>query len=200
METGIVGCGECGITIHLTDDIPLYTKPPVLNAIQFDSLIKGLEECGKIAKKYDMAFALHPHLGTGIQSSIEIENIMKNTDPEHVGLIFDTGHIAGAGEDPVKELEKHIKRVRLLHVKDCNSKIVKQMTKEKLSFLQGVRNGLFAVPGDGDLVDWDGIFFVLEKSNYCGWIIVEAEQDPNKKNPLEYTKKARKYIREKTGI
>ena len=36
--------------------------------------------------------------------------------------------------------------------------------------------------------------------NYQGWFVVEAEQDPDKANPLEYAKKARTFIREHTGI
>ena len=31
-------------------------------------------------------------------------------------------------------------------------------------------------------------------------MVVEAEQDPAKANPLEYAIKARKYIRENTGL
>ena len=41
---------------------------------------------------------------------------------------------------------------------------------------------------------------IIEESGYEGWVLVEAEQDPAKANPLEYAIKARKYIREKTGL
>ncbi len=54
---------------------------------------------------------------------------------------------------------------------------------ENMSFLDGVRAGMFTVPGDGD-IDFG----------------VEAEQDPAKANPFEYAKKARAYIREKAHI
>ena len=40
-----------------------------------------------------------------------------------------------------------------------------------------MRNGVFTVPGDGD-VDFAPIFQVLEESGYEGWVVVEAEQDP----------------------
>ena len=32
------------------------------------------------------------------------------------------------------------------------------------------------------------------ENNYKGWIVVEAEQDPEKANPLEMAQKAHKYI------
>ena len=41
---------------------------------------------------------------------------------------------------------------------------------------------------------------VLADAGYQGWLLVEAEQDPAKANPLEYAMKARKYIREHTGL
>lgn len=44
------------------------------------------------------------------------------------------------------------------------------------------------------------IFDIIEKSGYEGYVVVEAEQDPAKANPLEYAMKARKYIAEKTGL
>ena len=52
---------------------------------------------------------------------------------------------------------------------------------------------------DGD-VDFAPIFDIIEKSGYEGYVVVEAEQDPAKANPLEYAMKARKYIAEKTGL
>ena len=34
----------------------------------------------------------------------------------------------------------------------------------------------------------------LKNNNYNGWLVVEAEQDPAKANPLEYAKKGFKYL------
>ena len=74
-----------------------------------------------------------------------------------------------------------------------------QSRQEKWSFLKGVREGTFTVPGDGD-VDFAPIFKILEEAGYQGWVVVEAEQDPAKANPFEYALKARKYIAEHTGL
>ena len=68
------------------------------------------------------------------------------------------------------------------------------------SFLWGVKNGMFTVPGDGSCVDWDSIFSILKGSDYEGWIVVEAEQDPAKADPLEYAQKARAFMREQLGV
>ena len=41
---------------------------------------------------------------------------------------------------------------------------------------------------------------MLEEAGYEGYMLVEAEQDPAKANPLKYAIKARKFIAEKTGL
>ena len=77
--------------------------------------------------------------------------------------------------------------------------VYEKVKNENLSFLEGVRLGTFTVPGDG-CIDFDPIFKVLEDAGYEGYMLVEAEQDPAKANPLEYAIKARKFIAEKTGL
>ena len=96
-------------------------------------------------------------------------------------------------------LKKWGKRVRHVHLKDVRSPILERAKKEKMSFLDAVKAGAFTVPGDGS-VDFAPVFKELASLGYEGWWVVEAEQDPALANPLEYAIKARKYIREKSGI
>ena len=65
--------------------------------------------------------------------------------------------------------------------------------------MAGVARGTFTVPGDGD-IDFEPLFKIIGDSQYKGWLVVEAEQDPAKANPFEYALKARKFIKEKTGL
>ena len=83
--------------------------------------------------------------------------------------------------------------------KPVENKKTKKVKKEKMSFLQAVKAGVFTVPGDG-MIDYAPLFAILAEQKYAGWFIVEAEQDPALANPLEYAIKARKYIGEKTGL
>ena len=146
-----------------------------------------------------MKLTCHHHMGTGVQTEAEIDRFMAETDPEVVGLLFDSGHLTFAGIDPLPVLKKHIDRIQHVHLKDVRLPIRDQARKEGWSFLQAVKNGVFTVPGDGD-VDFAPIFDVLAENGYEGWVVVEAEQDPAKANPFEYAVKARKYIAEKTGL
>ena len=146
-----------------------------------------------------MTLTCHHHMGTGVQTAEEIDTFMSLIDPEKVFLLFDSGHLTFAGIDPVPVLEKYIDRIKHVHLKDVRLPIRDKAREEGWSFLQAVREGVFTVPGDGD-VDFAPIFDILEKSGYEGWVVVEAEQDPAKANPFEYAKKARAYIAEKTGL
>jgi len=44
------------------------------------------------------------------------------------------------------------------------------------------------------------VFTTLATSDYNGWFVVEAEQDPALANPFEYALKARNFIKEKSGL
>lgn len=191
----VVGAGECGVTIHGEENTPLFPNAPILTEQQMEHLANGLNDLGRRATKKGMKLCFHPHVGTGIQSLEEIDQLMERTDPELVSLLFDTGHTTIVGEDPVRLLEKYIHRVGHIHVKDVRSHVLAQVKEGNHSFLWGVKNGMFTVPGDGDCVDWNGIFSLLKKSSYQGWMVVEAEQDPAKADPLEYAMKARRFLR-----
>ncbi len=196
----VIGACETGVTIQGDMNKAVFKEAPILTDEQFDKIAKGLNTIGKIAKDKGMKLAYHYHMGTGIQSMEEFRKLMDRVDPELVGVLYDTGHTAFAGEDPVAVLEKYIDQVVHIHFKDVRSDVLKRVKEEDLSFLQAVKEGVYTVPGDGDMVDWDGVFEVLSKSKYKGWIVIEAEQDPDKANPLEYAIKAREFIREKTGL
>ncbi len=196
----VVGAGECGITIHGNEEIPLFKNRPILNDEQFENLADGLNELGKRAKDKGMKLCFHPHVGTGIETKAEIDRLMSLTDKETVFLLFDTGHLTLAGENPVEVIQQYINRIGHIHVKDVRRNIFAQVTKNDLSFLQGIKKGLFTVPGDGDMVDWDAIFKIIRDNHYEGWIVVEAEQDPAIADPLEYAIIARKFMGEKLGL
>lgn len=196
----VVGIGECGVTIHMKEDCPIFSKRPMLDDKQYANLASGLDTLGKIAADRGMKACLHPHMGTGIQSRDEIDRMMQMTDPATVGLLLDTGHCVVAGEDPVDIFAAYKDRVAHIHIKDVRRKVLDQVKGEDRSFLWGVKEGLFTVPGDGDSIDWPAFFSCVKKSDYSGWIVVEAEQDPGKADPLEYAQKARRFMRGKLGV
>jgi inosose dehydratase len=196
----VVGVCETGKTIQCDIDKKMFDDAPVLTDEEFEKIAQGLNKMGEIAKSKGMKIGYHYHMGTGVQSLAEFDKLMSMTDPELVGVLFDTGHATFAGESAVEVLKKYIDRVVHIHFKDVRSEVLKSVKDDKLSFLQAVKAGIYTVPGDGDMVDWDSIFEIISASKYSGWIVIEAEQDPAKADPLEYAIKARKFITEKTGL
>ncbi|MBO7376295.1 MAG: myo-inosose-2 dehydratase [Clostridia bacterium] len=198
MGAKVVGISEQGHSIQGMN-LPIFDCKYVMNDREWDMLCSGLNRLGKVAKDMGIALTLHHHMGTVVQTAEEIDRMMENTDPEVFSLLYDTGHLAYCGEDYIAVLKKYAKRIKHVHLKDIRPDVVRKVKEEHLSFLDGVRLGAFTVPGDG-VLDFGSVFDILEKSGYEGYVLVEAEQDPAKANPLEYAIKARKYIAEKAGI
>jgi inosose dehydratase len=194
----VIGAAEQGNSIQ-GRDLPVFDAKPRFSEAEWKKLGEGLNRLGERAKEKGMALTYHHHMGTGVQTAEEIDRLMESTDANLLGLLYDTGHLVFAGEDHLAVLRKWGRRVRHVHLKDVRSAVLAKVKKDKMSFLGAVKSGAFTVPGDGS-VDFAPVFKELASIGYEGWWVVEAEQDPALANPLEYAIKARKYIREKSGI
>lgn len=200
MGAKVIGASEQSYSVQGQLDTPIFGHKYEMNDEEWDTFCTGMNKLGKIAKEeYGIALTFHHHMGTVVQSLAEVDRMMENTDPEYVSLLFDTGHFTYCGEDPLEVVKKYVHRIKHVHLKDIRPEVVEQVKKENMSFLAGVRAGAFTIPGDG-CINYDPIFKVLEDAGYEGYMVVEAEQDPAKANPLEYAIRARKFIAEKTGL
>lgn len=194
-----IGASEQSFSIQGQMNTPVFDAKYVMNDAEWDKFAKGMNRLGEIANSMGIRLVYHHHMGTVVQTAEEIDRMMDMTDPDKFALLYDTGHLAYCGQDYLAVLKKYAKRIAHVHLKDVRPQVVEKVKKEKLSFLQGVRAGAFTVPGDG-CIDFASVFDELDKSGYEGWMIVEAEQDPAKANPLEYALKAREYIRKTAKI
>ena len=200
MGAKVIGASEQSYSVQGQMDTPVFGHKYEMNDEEWDTFCTGMNKLGKIAKEeYGIALTFHHHMGTVVQSLAEVDRMMENTDPKYVSLLFDTGHFTYCGEDPLEVVKKYVHRIKHVHLKDIRPEVVEQVKKENMSFLAGVRAGAFTIPGDG-CINYDPIFKVLEDAGYEGYMVVEAEQDPAKANPLEYAIRARKFIAEKTGL
>lgn len=189
---------ELGHAVHQQPVFVLANKP-VFSDEQWGRMVEGLNRLGRMAAEDDMRLCYHHHMGTGVQTRSEVDRLMNDTDPEVVHLLLDTGHLYWAGDDPLDMARAHAGRIRHVHLKDIRQDILGRCMERKMSFLESVMEGAFTVPGDG-VIDFEPIFRTLADAGYEGWLVVEAEQDPHKANPLEYAKKARSYLREVIGF
>ena len=200
MGAKIIGASEQSYSVQGQQNTPIFGHKYVMNDEEWERFCNGMNALGKIAKEeYGISLTFHHHMGTVVQNPDEVERMMEDTDPEYVSLLFDTGHFTYCGADPLEMAEKYIDRIKHVHLKDIRPDVVKEVKEKGLSFLDGVRMGTFTVPGDG-CIDFAPIFKVLEDHGYEGYMLVEAEQDPAKANPLEYAIKARKFIKKQTSL
>ncbi len=175
---------ETSNAIHGSDK-PVNDRP-TLTADEMVAFGAKLEEFAQYLADQGVTLVYHHHMGTIVESPEEIDAFMAATGPA-THLLFDAGHCAFGGGDPVAVLTKHVGRVRHFHAKNIRPAITAKVRAEGLSFLQGVVQGAFTVPGDQDGgVDFKPLLQILADNNYDGWIVIEAEQDPDVRNPLLY--------------
>ena len=74
-----------------------------------------------------------------------------------------------------------------VHAKDVRRSAFERLRARRGSFLEGVLDGMFTVPGDGDL-DFDAVAKALADVGYAGWVVLEAEQDPARADPVAYSR------------
>ena len=199
MGAKVVVVSEQGNSIQGQLTTPVFAGKPYNTDEQWKLVAEGLNKLGALAAEKDMKLVYHHHMGTGVQTEAEIDKLMEMTDPNLVFLLYDTGHLVCSGEDYIGILKKYINRIKHVHLKDVRKELVEKVKNENMSFLDGVRMGMFTVPGDG-CIDFKPVYDILKENNYEGWTMVEAEQDPAIANPLEYAQKARKYIHEASGL
>ena len=80
-------------------------------------------------------------------------------------------------------IERFGDRIVHIHLKDVRPEALAAVRSGDLSFNEGVRSGMFAVPGDGTL-DFTPLARFVRETGYRGWLVVEAEQDPAIVPPL----------------
>ncbi len=175
----VVVYGECAGTIQGQIDTPLNRRPRFADEATWKAYGERLNAFGShLQSTYGITLAYHHHMGAYVESPEDVDKLMAVTDPKHVGLLFDTGHawFGGAG-DPNALLQRHVARVVHVHCKDVRPDVIAQARNDGWSFLNGVLNGTFTVPGDG-VIDYRAILSTLHAAGYQGWLVVEAEQDP----------------------
>lgn len=198
-ETTIV-VAELGGAVHQQPVAPLPNRP-IFTDEQWEQVLQGLNDLGRRAHAAGMTLAYHPHVGTGIETLPDIRRLMEGTDPDGVHLLLDTGHLLYAGVDPLEVASTYADRIGHVHLKNIRPRVLQQTVKKGSSFLDSIRQGVFTVPGDPEgSIAFEPIFRALANAGYHGWLVVEAEQDPNMANPLQYARMARQFLRESTGL
>ena len=182
---------ECSNTVQGDIGVPVNNRPKLGRDAVF-AYGRKLSELAKWMAGEGMTLAYHHHMGSFIEAEEEVDWLMESSSPE-LTLCFDTGHLLFGGGDVMATLERWGDRVHHVHFKDIRPDVVKDVRDNDRSFLDAVIAGAFTVPGDG-CIDFQPVANYLKKTGYDGWIVVEAEQDPVKAPPYDYSKAGYEHI------
>ncbi len=178
-------------TVQNKMNAPLSSRPRLPES-EFPAYGRKLTELAEWMADYGVPMTYHHHMGTIVETQREIDLLMRYTG-KAVGLLLDTGHLTFAGGDVVETTRKHGRRINHVHCKDLRWDMLKQVRQKDMSFLKGVLEGVFTVPGDG-FIDFHAFARALFDIGYEGWVVVEAEQDPAKASPYEYSLMGRRHL------
>lgn len=151
------------------------------------------EFANRLFSKYGLTLAYHHHLMMVAETFDEISRLFDRVG-EHAGLLLDTGHAVAAGFDYERLIDRLGDRIVHIHLKDVRASIMREVQDRNLSFNAGVRQGMFTVPGDGD-VDFQPLARFVRAGGYKGWLVVEAEQDPTVAPPKPAVARAFNFLR-----
>lgn len=177
--------GETARTIQGDRSAPLSTKRR-LSEDHVKVYGRKMTEFAEWCASEGMPIAYHHHMAAPIETEEEVDLLMKHSG-EALPLLYDAGHMAFAGGDVLRVIDKHHARISHVHTKDVRLPVINALDRSKESFLDAVIKGAFTVPGDGSL-DFEAIVKRLASYGYEGWFVVEAEQDPIANPPLEMAK------------
>jgi len=169
----------------------LSTRPN-MDDKEFVEYCKKISEISNRLYNEGMPMSYHEHMGTIIQTEYDVDRFMENTN-DNTFLLYDTGHLLFAQADFERVLKNYVTKINHVHCKDIRKNILENSLNNDLSFRESFLDGVFTVPGDG-CIDYDPLFKILYENSYEKWLIIEAEQDPKKANPLEYAKIGYNYL------
>ena len=169
----------------------LSTRPK-MDGEEFIQYCKKINEISNRLNDEGIPMSYHEHMGTIIQTENDVDMFMENTN-DNTFLLYDTGHLLFAQANYERVLKNYISKINHIHCKDIRKNILENSIENDLSFRESFLDGVFTVPGDG-CIDYEPLFKILYENSYENWLIIEAEQDPIKANPLEYAKIGYTYL------
>jgi inosose dehydratase len=140
----------------------------------------------------------HHHCAGYVETPDEIATLLELTDPERLGLVFDTGHyLHGTGKeeaDLVAALNRYKERIWYIHLKDIDPVIARRSREEQWDYFTGMRHGVYCELGKGS-VDFPALLRWLAARDYDGYVLVEQDVLPGMGTPKQSAQRNREYIR-----
>ena len=149
-----------------------------LRGAERDAFLERLRTVARIcAEEFGLIVTMHAHAAGFVEFEDELEDVLQAIGPGLLGVCLDTGHSVYAGFDPVAFYRRHGDRVRYLHFKDVNPRLLKDSIANRTGFYDACAAGIFCTLGDG-CVDFLALKRALEEAGCSGWGTIEQDRDP----------------------
>jgi inosose dehydratase len=148
-----------------------WSRPVPLDDAGWRRVADGLAEADELVSELGMTLALHPHVGTLIETTIDVQRALAATD---VGWCLDTGHLLIGGVEPAEFIRDHAERVVHVHLKDVDLDLASGVRAGELQLLDAVKRGLFRPLGQGDAGIAE-VIGLLDERGYDGWLVLEQD-------------------------
>ncbi len=166
-----------------------------LNDEEWKVFAKGAELVAMMVKEETgVRTVFHHHCGGYIETPSEVERLLALTNPELLGLCFDTGHFEYGGGNALEGLKSYTDRIWHVHFKDCHPGIANQIRNNQQDYFEAVKNGVFCELGKGS-VNFPAVLSELKKQGYQDWIVVEQDVLPGMGTPIESAMRNREYLK-----
>lgn len=148
-----------------------YDSRPSLDPSGWERLADNLDRVTRAVTDRGIRAALHPHVGTMIESSDEVAWVMEHSATP---LCLDTGHLLIGGTDPSDLTTRYSSRIEHVHAKDVRIDLARRVQAGSLTYTEAVRQGMYVPLGEGD-VDFPSILTSLDAAGYSGWYVIEQD-------------------------
>lgn len=169
-----------------------------LSPTEWKTFAGGADQIARaVFEETDLRTVFHHHCAGYVESPDEISTLLELTDPQRLGLVFDTGHYCyGAGEencDLVAALNRFKDRIGYIHLKDIEPAVARRSRAEQWDYFTSMRNGVFCELGKGS-VDFPALLRWLAAQDYRGYCLVEQDILPGMGTPRESARRNREYL------
>ena len=193
--TGYADTGSGTLVLSADSGLAGYDARPTLDKGGWATLLRNLDRLGALAAEHGVLAVLHPHVGTMVENTAEVQRVL---DGSSISLCLDTGHLLIGGTDPAALARQVPGRIAHTHLKDVNDQIAAKVRSGRISYSEGVRDGMYRPLGTGD-VDVEAIVSVLGRRGYDGWYVLEQDTiltgEPSGEGPVADVRASAEYVR-----
>ena len=172
-----------------------YLRSPELDSDEWSTMTSAMNRLGRVVtEEYGLTLAFHPHADYHVETQKQTERFLDDTDPRHVSLCLDTGHLAYRRADVPGLVRAYPDRIGYVHIKQMDAAIVARAEAEGMAFGQAVAIGASCEPPTG-LPEIPSVLSALSELDAELFVVVEQDMYPVDFDvPLPIATRTRKYL------